>query len=73
MSGLRRYEVALEAEEDPAPPPGFAFSLQDLLGLLLLFPVAAHVAEGAEVRGLRYRGPSRGMNKAQSRKMDRGE
>lgn len=57
----------------PAPPPGFAFSLQDLLGLLLLFPVAAHVAEGAEVRGLRYRGPSRGMNKAQSRKMDRGE
>ncbi|KAK2507476.1 hypothetical protein MC885_014857, partial [Smutsia gigantea] len=72
MSGLRRYEVALEAEEDggdrlqgaglsgpnggwslwgqPRPVrPGSAFPLQDLLGLLLLFPLAALVAEGAEL------------------------
>lgn len=38
---------------------GSAFSLQDLLGLLLLFSLAANVAQGAEVRGLRCRG---GMN-----------
>ena len=50
-----------------------AFSLQDLLGLLLLFPLAAHVAKGAEVRGLRYRGPARGMGEAQSGRTDRGE
>lgn len=34
----------------PRPaPPGPAFSLQDLLGLLLLFSLAAHVAEGQEL------------------------
>lgn len=44
----------------PAPPRP-AFSPQDLLGLLLLFPLAAHVAEGQEVRGLRPRGPARSI------------
>ena len=49
---------------------GSALSLQDLLGLLLLFSLAANVAQGAEVRGLRSRG---GMNEVQCRWTDVGE
>lgn len=69
---LKRCPRSLWGQSRPARP-GSAFSLQDLLGLLLLFPVAAHVAEGAEVRGLRDRGPSLGMDEAQSRRTYRGE
>ena len=49
---------------------GSALSLQYLLGLLLLFSLAANVAQGAEVRGLRSRG---GMNEVQCRWTDVGE
>ena len=62
---LERRPRSLPGQPRPARP-GSAFSLQDLLGLLLLFPLATHVAEGAEVRGLRYRGPSWGMDEAHS-------
>lgn len=50
--------------------PGSAFSLQDLLGLLLLFSLAANVAQGAEVRGLRSRG---GVDEVQCRRTHVGE
>lgn len=46
--------------------PGSALFLQDLLGLLLLFPLVAHVAEGAEVRELRPPGPAPGMYEART-------
>lgn len=69
---LKRRPRSLWGQPRPARP-GSALSLQDLLGLLLLFPVAAHVAEGAEVRGLPYRGPSPGMDEAPGRRTDRGE
>lgn len=52
--------------------PGSALFLQDLLGLLLLFPLVAHVAEGAEVRELRPPGPAPGMYEARTRRMDWG-
>lgn len=40
----------------PALPARLCLSLQDLLGLLLLFSLAANVAQRAEVRGLRSPG-----------------